>query len=158
MEQEVQVATPRTEHEELDELYAAIGKESPRMVAAREAKEAEEARALELKELEVKELSRYVDELLPRSYGARVGDEMDQAYNAVADVWGRLKGAISDKREAVKDIEALTRTFGGALPPAWQEARSAWIERQPRRDQPSASVTWRRDRFSKLMQTLFGRL
>jgi TolA-binding protein len=138
-----------------DHIAELRGEEPPTKRDQREAMEEQKRRGLA--DLEVKELSRYVDELLPRSDGARVGDEMDQAYNAVADVWGRLKGAISDKREAVKDIEALTRAFGGTLPPAWQEARSAWISSRAA-NQPSATVTWRRDRFSKLLKTMFGHL
>jgi hypothetical protein len=155
MQPEARVAELEAEN---DELYTELGKESPRMAREREAREAEEAKQRELVELAVKELPRYVDELLPRSDGARVRDEKDRAFEAVSHEYAQLKGVMTDQREAVKEIEALTRTFGGALPSSWQEARGAWIERQPRRDQPSASLTWRRDRFSKLLQSMFGRL
>lgn len=150
---EAEIATLRAEN---DELYAALGKESPRMKAEREAREAAEAHQRELAELEVSALPVFLASLEGHSRRGE-WDALDQLEKMILREWSDVVQARRAQKAAEKQIEQFKEAFGGSLPASWEQARREWLAKQPRRPEETSGRLWRRTRVFQIIQSLVGK-
>mgnify|MGYP001336575226 CR=1 FL=1 len=150
---DAEIATLRAEN---DELYAALGKESPRMKAERESREAAEAHQRELAELEVTALPVFLASLEARNRKGEF-DALDQLEKMILREWSDVVQARRAQKAAEKQIEQFKEAFGGALPASWEQARREWLAKQPPRPEETSGRLWRRTRVFQIIQSLVGK-
>ncbi|GEM_PF-3458289 len=152
-DQQSQIAALEAEN---DELYAALGKESPRQKAEREAREAAERHQQELADEEVSALPEF-RELLEKQGLTREFEALDRLDELIRVHWADLAQLRRERHAARERIAHFTATSGGSLPTSWEQTKQEWLAKQQQSPGVSGGKAYRRQRVAKLVESLVGR-